>query len=381
MINFIYLIKSTLGFLAFYFIHPFYRKKLKFPDKVLFIHTAGIGDLIHSNKIINTLENDKVNEIYFLIKSIHKELYNNYNGRIKFLFIEYEKYSFNFFYKIRFLKKIRTFGFSKVFILNHHRRITDDDIALNSGADMIMALNISDTRYLKVGKKYFDKKYDIILYRESEYIQNKYNILLSRYFPLIKITESSIYLNEEKHLSILLNKYKSVFDKEYISINPVSSAEIRNWTISNFRKIIEYILNKYTYDIILLGEESQKDYLQKMVLDKVRVHNFSGKTNLLETFTILKKSKIFLGVDSALAHASIYFKIPRIILAGGGPFGLIFPSESYKNDIPDQRLVFKEMDCFGCNWNCKFDEPHCLNDINPNQVIEIIDSMLRSRVN
>lgn len=381
MINFIYLIKSTLGFLSFYFIHPFYRKKLKSPDKVLFIHTAGIGDLIHSNKIINTLENDEVNEIYFLIKSIHKELYNNYNGRIKFLFIEYEKYSFNFFYKLEFLKKIRTFGFSKVFILNHHRRITDDDIALNSGADMIAALNISDTRYLKVGKKYFDKKYDMILFRESEYIQNKYDILLSRYFPSIKITESSIYLNEEKHLSVLITKYQNIFDKEYISINPVSSSEIRNWTFDNFRKIIEYILNKYPYDVILLGEKSQKNYLQKMVFDKNRVHNFSGKTNLLESFTILKKSKIFLGVDSALAHAAIYFKIPRILLVGGGPYGLIFPIEFYKKDIPDQKLVFKEMDCFGCNWICKFNEPYCLNAINSNQVIEIINSMLLLRVN
>lgn len=381
MRNFIYLIKSTFGFLTFYFINLFYSKKLKFTNKVLFIHTSGIGDLIHSNKIINTLENDELNEIYFLIKSIHKEFYINYNGRIKFIFIEYEKYSYNIFYRLKFLKKIRTFGFCKVFILNHHRRITDDDIALNSGAEIIAALNISDTRYLKVGKKYFDKKYDMILFRESEYIQNKYDILLSRYFPSIKITESSIYLNEEKNLSILVTKYQNIFNKEYISINPISSSEIRNWTFDNFRKIIEYILNKYPYDVILLGAKFQKNYLQKMVFDKNRIHNFSGKTNLLESFTILKKSKIFLGVDSALAHASIYFKIPRIILAGGGPFGLIFPREYYKNDITNQRLVFKEMDCFGCNWICKFDKPHCLNDINPNQVIEIIDLMLHYRVN
>ena len=379
MENFIHILKSLIAFLSFYIVNLFFYKKVESQDRILFIHTAGIGDLIHSTKIINSLENDST-KITFLVKTDHQEFYKYYNGPVDFFIIDYDDYAINVLYRLSTLRKLRSFGFDKVFVLNYHRRIMDDDLALNIGAEKVVALNKVENQFIKIGSNYIDDKYDEILYSTNEYVQNKYDFLISKYFMGKSIKNLSIYLNEEETLKTLFAKIPNVFEQEFITINPVSSTEIRNWKIEKFIEVITNVLKSNSCKILLLGDESQNNYLQKLNIDKERILNLAGKINLLESFLLIKKSRLFIGVDSALAHAAIFFNVSRILLIGGGPFGLNFPIEYYHKKIPSQKLIFKELDCFGCNWHCKFEEPHCLNDISSNKINEKIDLLLSKRV-
>ncbi|MDY0083222.1 MAG: hypothetical protein RBR74_08590, partial [Ignavibacteriaceae bacterium] len=119
-----YTIKSYFGFLLFIVDELLFQKASNKGESVLFIHTAGLGDLVHSTKIINTLSKSEF-KIYFLVKSTHLKFYDEYNGNVRILGVNYSKYRRNLLYRYFFLKKLRENKFRYSFILNHHRLITD----------------------------------------------------------------------------------------------------------------------------------------------------------------------------------------------------------------------------------------------------------------
>jgi len=44
---------------------------------------------------------------------------------------------------------------------------------------------------------------------------------------------------------------------------------------------------------------------------------------------------------------------------GGGHFGRFFPYGNLKKN----RVVYRKMDCFACNWQCKFSTVKCIEEI------------------
>ncbi len=48
-------------------------------------------------------------------------------------------------------------------------------------------------------------------------------------------------------------------------------------------------------------------------------------------------------------------------ILGGGHYGRFYPW----GDPKFTRVVSKPMDCYGCNWHCKFETVRCIQEIPP----------------
>ncbi|MCK5215187.1 MAG: hypothetical protein KAR05_07540, partial [Candidatus Omnitrophica bacterium] len=57
---------------------------------------------------------------------------------------------------------------------------------------------------------------------------------------------------------------------------------------------------------------------------------------------------------------------------GGGHFGRFYPY----GDKKDNRIVFKRLDCYYCNWICKYPEVKCLNEIEVDEVWKELDLLI-----
>ncbi len=92
---------------------------------------------------------------------------------------------------------------------------------------------------------------------------------------------------------------------------------------------------------------------------KAQVLNLCGKTTLPQAAAILARCRLAVGAESGLAHLAWAVGTPHAVVLGGGHFGRFMPR------APLTTSACLPMDCFGCNWDCRWDRPHCIQDLPP----------------
>lgn len=372
--------KNLYAFILFNISRIFVIVRKYEPEGILFINTSGFGDILLSSVIFSNSQNIMSKKIYFLMKKEHEILFEDYSGNIKLLFIDYNKYRRNLFYQIHYLNKLNRKKFAVVINLNKNRRIVDDNISINSNGDKIIALERGDVKFVRLFKSYFEKKYDKIICPSDTSEESKYKLLLEDLTDGKYIDQKQIFIDEDKRLYQLVKKTNYDFyknEKRYIVINPFSSATIRNWSIEKFLALVESIISEYQLVIFLIGNNLQSYKLKQIENTNPKyIRNLAGELNLLDTMLLLKKSKLFIGVDSGMAHAAKIFNTPRILILGGGPYGLYFKKNEYNNINIKQKVLFNKLECFGCNWHCKFPEAYCLTKISVNSVFNEVNNLL-----
>jgi len=58
-------------------------------------------------------------------------------------------------------------------------------------------------------------------------------------------------------------------------------------------------------------------------------------------------------------HIATALRKPVVGIVGGGHFGRFYPW----GDPETSRVVNLPMDCYGCNWHCRYDRLRCIQDI------------------
>lgn len=273
------------------------------------------------------------------------------------------------------IRLLRNYQFQRVFQLNHNRRIIDDDIAINSGAGQIVALNPVDKKFPKLFKAVIDKYYDFIISDIREEIEVRTNSFLKSQFGIEKVAKDFMNIDEKGRLSSIRLKYTRVADDSHIIINPFSMSKIKDWEYEQIKEAINFLLLKYEFDIILLGND-KKELMNDVADSSSRIINLTNRTEILDSFLFVKHCKLFIGVDSALSHIARYYNIPRILRIGGGSYGIMFEKDSFTTDKHNEKLLFHSLDCFGCNWICIYKEPFCLTKIEGTAVFSSIEKFL-----
>ena len=97
---------------------------------------------------------------------------------------------------------------------------------------------------------------------------------------------------------------------KYIVFHCSSNEKSKDWLDKNWAKLAEHISKKYKLPIIEVGTEST---LQRYNLNFI---NLCGKTTILETAEVIRRSLLFVGVDSGPAHIANAVETPGIVLLG-----------------------------------------------------------------
>jgi hypothetical protein len=95
--------------------------------------------------------------------------------------------------------------------------------------------------------------------------------------------------------------------------------------------------------------------------------NLAGKIGLLEGVPWLRRLELLVSNDTGFAHFSTLATDKVLVILGGGTFLRFFPWPRRKN----QRVVFHGMDCFDCDWQCKYPTRECLNRVDPKAVLDM----------
>jgi len=97
-----------------------------------------------------------------------------------------------------------------------------------------------------------------------------------------------------------------------------------------------------------------------------RVVNLAGKTSVREMIECLRRCDAILSQETAALHIATALHKPVLGIVGGGHYGRFYPW----GDPEIARVVTKPLDCFGCNWACKYATMRCIQEISPSEASE-----------
>lgn len=159
-----------------------------------------------------------------------------------------------------------------------------------------------------------------------------------------------------------------------VTVFPGGTFVHKRWPVPNYVALCDLLLTKYPVRFAVVGGKGEEALgVQMMEAQPGRVHNWVGQTELLETAEVLRRSILFVGNDSGIAH-----------LAGavGTPAVTVFSAierpgtwEPWKSRNLSVRVSVPCQYCRGFT-ECPTGTLACTREIPISRVMEMCDSVL-----
>ena len=175
--------------------------------------------------------------------------------------------------------------------------------------------------------------------------------------------------------------------QNYVIISPCSSKDYRNWHVQGYAAIADYIANKYHYDVVLTGgnSEIEKIYGTEIVsTSKSSPLNLIGQTNLKELLSIIEGAKCMISPDSGPAHMSTAMGTPVIGLYATTNPDRARPYLSANwvvNRYPDAIQKKHNKTVKELPWGTRVRDEWAMNLITTNDVTSMIDEFMPVSLN
>jgi heptosyltransferase-2 len=330
---------------------------------ILIIQTAYLGDVILALPMVQTIKNHfPESDIDFLcIPNTAQVLQNNpYLKRI----IPYDKKGGDKLDKfIEVLLEIRENNYDAV--ICPHRFFRSALLTYYSEAKIRIGFYENSLSFLLTHKaKYITDKHEIYrnldlvkLIPDFDFNENKISFK-PELFPL---TEQENYINN------LLKDYSDI-----ISFAPCSKWFTKQLPLKLSAEIIANLIS-LGFNIVLLGGKDDSVYcndLEKTVNDN-KLLNLCGKTNVLESYLVIKKSAALITADSAAQHIGNAADIPIVLIYGSTDISFGFYPLTAKYKISE----IDSLSCRPCTnhgkTRCPLGHFKCMNELSANKIVEL----------
>jgi len=193
----------------------------------------------------------------------------------------------------------------------------------------------------KYSKGWFHYNGNMQVLSELEYFWNFCSSFLKDFTPSMPV------------LKIDSNSEKAFFEGNKVALG--ISGTIGKIPIGIWVKVAE-LLSKRGWSVHLVGDKRESEYADfiKKIVPSVTSH--VGKLSLSETLQLLSRFRYYIGNDTGISHIASLVVPKVLMLLGGGTFLRFFPWPNREG----QHVFFYGLDCFDCNWRCKYSKCYCL---------------------
>ena len=148
------------------------------------------------------------------------------------------------------------------------------------------------------------------------------------------------------------------------TVNPIK--EYPRWA-----EVVTSLNEKIKPEWVLVGGKGEKVPQDLRLVLPAKARDLRGQTTLEELAQEIAQADLYLGVDTGPAHLALALGKPTVVVLGGGDYGRFFP-------YGKARVVTRQMDCFQCHWECRYDRALCLHDIPPPEIVKAVEEALKS---
>lgn len=170
----------------------------------------------------------------------------------------------------------------------------------------------------------------------------------------------------------------------YFMVSPGASQTMKTWPVERFIEIARKVLQARSgWHCLLIGAPAEQAWIDRMqeALGP-RASSVAGRLTLLQLVERIRGAHLVIGNDSAAAHIAAACGVPSLVVCHGAEFGRYQPYDPAHNAVAAIPVtVVHPMDCFGCNWNCRYQVPHgkpapCVDRITTESVWTQLSAML-----
>lgn len=352
--------------------------------KVVIVKLDAIGDWImfynSYKKIKELFPNAKVSLIVY---EDLRETIGNYKNIDEFLTVKRKPLMFDKRYKEHLLAYLRNTDFDILINPLFSREFNSDLICHFTNAKIKIGVNGDNSNILEDISKFTDSWYDYILPVDRAKVifelerNNEIVSLLGYKNAEVKLPEIPISEKDETAVKELI--FENHIEDFALVFPGTRGAEksIKFWDIDKYARVVDYLHEKGLKVIILGGEEEENICYSIAARSQLRPRVIVNQTTIWQSAAILKLAKIYVGSDTSMAHISAAIGIPTVVLLGGGHFGRFFP---YPGN-PNVKAVYKKMNCYNCNWECKKETVECIKNIEVKDVTDACEKFITENQN
>ncbi|NLK62641.1 MAG: lipopolysaccharide heptosyltransferase II [Fusobacteria bacterium] len=333
--------------------------------KILIIHTAFIGDIILSTPFIKKIKSTyKDAKIDYLTTPLGAEILKNNPLLDKIIVYDKKNKDRGIIGFFRVVNKLRKEKYNTTYIL--HRYLRSTLIGFFSNIKNRVGYNLA------TGKILLNKK---VIYNKDAHEVDRILAFVDNALFTEKKIELYPGITEVDSIDEIFNKNQILKSNKIVVIAPGSKWKTKMWPIERYNELIKSITEhqKETKIIVIGGKDEEK-------LDIVKhknIINLVGKTSLLETAEIIKRSDVIVTNDSSPIHIASAFDTYIIAIFGATVKELGFYPWS-KNSIVVEN---KNINCRPCGLHggnrCKYGHFRCMMDISVEKVYKIVENRVK----
>jgi ADP-heptose:LPS heptosyltransferase/glycosyltransferase involved in cell wall biosynthesis/Tfp pilus assembly protein PilF len=262
-------------------------------------------------------------------------------------------------YRDELLAKMRATNADLLLNTVYSRERLTDLLALESGIQSAIAFEGDDSNMEQKIRVENNRRYTKLVYLKSTPVSE-----VGKYVQFLQVLgvpdaeyKTSFRLTEEdKSFAEAIFKNNNFVPEKTIALFAGAQYAVRHY--ERYGKGIRQLCAEHGFSVIALGVHSDAQINQKNLDDSgARSINLSGKTTLRQSAALLKRCRLAIGAETGLAHLACAIGTPNVIILGGGHFGRFMPYS------PLTSVVCLPLECYGCNWECKYNRVHCVSDI------------------
>ncbi len=354
-----------------------FQKKTNFKKKkVLFIKNDNLGDFVlWENIFLNFIKHYQNYEIYLICNSkIYPYLNGQYKNKINLISLNKSKFLFNIFYRISFLKRLYKLNFDTIINPMVSRNLVLSDLIIkNFHKSKKIAFKDNQDQlpnfFSNLSNSYYDKLIVIENYDEVTNNQKFYE----------KITNKKI----QNYLTFKISS-KIKFKDKYALISLGTSDYRRNISNDKIIKISNYLLKNTNLILVFTGVAfDQKNFLNIKNNIKFKKNRIISKINqyqIDEFIECISGAELVVTAETATMHISNILNKKTLSIVGGGFFSRFIEIKNKFYFNRNEKKVYNPMNCFNCNWNCKFKIQNktymCIDKIQTKEIIKNLKMLI-----
>ena len=340
---------------------------------ILWVRTDSIGDnILASSMLPHIYARFNGARITVLCQTHISELYEACPYVDKIISFDRKRAITDEAYRNEIIRALRELDADLVLNSVYSRELLTDFFAVNSGANVCVAFegdlsNMSTEQRQTNNANYSwliksDGEYKSELERSVDFLQG-IGVPVQGLEPILWITP-----DDEKFADDFFSTNK-LLPQETVALFVCSQ-----WTYKyydHYKEVLGELCKDKKLAVLALGSDQDIAINQEIIDDlDVKAVNLAGKTTLRQTAALIKRCRLGIGADTGAAHIACAVGTPTVIILGGGHFGRFFPYSHLTS------TACLPLECYSCNWQCRYGRVHCIKDIKPEVVVEAIRQTL-----
>lgn len=341
---------------------------------VLVVRTDGLGDLILATPLFKHIKKAFGQpRISLLTREEWADLLQDCPYVDEVIPWSIQKYATSIRYRFRFIESLRRRSFDLAIHPVYSREPLSDEVVCCTHASQKVGFDGDLNNIGKMRKSKNDRHYTRLIKstvtvcpeieRNRDFAEQiiRQTIRSEDFQPELWLSDADrIAAREIFHRNAL-----SVNDGVVIALFPGASSAYKTWPAANYAELANRLHQRFNAKFIICGAHGDAEAASD-VIRRIRgpVVNLVSRTSLTQLAAVLESSGLYIGNDTGPLHVAVAVGIPTLGIMGGGHFGRFYPY----GDLNKHRIAFKQMDCYGCNWNCIYDTTLCIQEISVDDV-------------